>query len=75
MKSVLLAALVAFVSWQAMAATSSTCSQRAGKASGPTMHEKRTDWTGYIQPKAAPAPVPARATDRVAKAQGTDNRG
>jgi hypothetical protein len=75
MKSVILAALVAFVSWQALAATGSTCAQRAGKASGPTMHEKRTDWSGFIQQKTPAAPAQPRATDRVAKAQGTDNRG
>ncbi len=74
MKTVILAALVAFVSWQALAATGSTCAQRKGEASGPTMHEKRIDWSGYYQQK-APAPQPALKTDKVAKAQGTDNRG
>lgn len=78
MKNLILVALVAFVSWQALAVTDvnakgfkNDCPYRQGKTLLDTPVQQNR-WAG-LEPSAAPAK--AQPAKRVATAPGTDNRG
>ncbi len=76
MKTVVLAALVGLISWQALASTPDTkanapCPYRSA---GTTFDKAKTDWSSFYQDKSTPYQR-TRQPERTAQAQGSDNRG